>query len=135
MENKAAPPDTIRSGLQESADLKRIFSIIQSARADGREILVETEGLEILEAMGVATPHRQFVRDADEVSTVDLCAFPGERVVVKVVSPEIIHKSEAGGIVFVPKQPGAISEAIEKMMRTLAPHDVRGFLIGEFVPY
>ncbi len=135
MENKAAPPDTIRSGLQESADLKRIFSIIQSARADGREILVETEGLEILEAMGVATPHRQFVRDADEVSTVDLCAFPGERVVVKVVSPEIIHKSEAGGIVFVPKQPGAISEAIEEMMRTLAPHDVRGFLIGEFVPY
>lgn len=116
-------------------DLKRIKKILQSIRGEGREVLLETEGLEILKAMGICIPTYTFVKHVKEVSTIDLSTFPGEKVVVKVISPEILHKSEAGGIAFVSKDRSAITEVIKTMDQRFQGLDVKGFTIHQFIHY
>ena len=115
--------------------IEEIQTITNAARSDGREVLLEPEGLSILQAMDIPTPHHERVDDAAHVSTVDLSKYPGDKVVVKVVSPDILHKSEAGGVVIAPKDHAAIGDSITSMQETLSDHDVRGFLISEYVPY
>ncbi len=46
----------------------------------------------------------------------ELLALPGEKVVLKIVSPTIIHKTEVGGVRIVPKQPERIRSAIRRML-------------------
>jgi len=116
-------------------DQKAIQRLTTSARAEGREVLLESEGYEVLEAMGIPTPHHELIRDATEVPNVDLSTFPGDRVVVKVISPDILHKSEVGGVTVTPKNHEAIGEVIRAMQGALEGHDVRGLLLCEYVPY
>jgi acyl-CoA synthetase (NDP forming) len=116
-------------------DFDRIRSIVEGARADGRDTLLENEGLELLAAAGIAPPKHAAIVGADALPTLDLAAFPGDRVVVKVLSPDILHKSEVGGVVTMPRDREAIGAAIGEMGVRLRGNDVRGFLIIEHVAY
>jgi acyl-CoA synthetase (NDP forming) len=63
--------------------------------ADARVGLDENEAKESLEAYGIPTPRRLFISaDAAYPDIIDL-KFP---VAVKIVSPDIVHKTEAGGV-------------------------------------
>jgi acyl-CoA synthetase (NDP forming) len=95
----------------------------------------EVDGLAVLEAQGIPTPRRAFVRSAADVATLDLAAFPGTRVVVKVVSPEILHKSDAGGVAIVDRDRTAIANRIDAMSARFDGCDVRGYLVCAFVPH
>jgi len=79
-----------------------ITSILDSAKRAGRDVLLETEGISLLEALGFTVPKHVFIRGSADVPSVDLDLFTGENVVVKVISPEILHKSDVGGVAFVP---------------------------------
>ena len=114
-------------------DHKIIRKLVTSARAEGREVLLESEGYEILEATGIPTPHHDLVRDATEVPSVDLSNFPGDRVAIKVLAPDIVHKSELGGVTVTPRDPEAIGGAIRTMQAALERYDIRGFLLCEYV--
>ncbi len=116
-------------------DTDRIIEIIQIAKKESREFLWETEGLDILEAMGIKTPKRVFVKGSQDVAALVLAEFPGEQVVVKVVSPEILHKSDVGGVQFVPKEKTAIFNSIVELEKSFSDQEVRGYTINEFVPY
>lgn len=114
------------------ADLDRIRGIVATARATGRTSLLEPEGLALLAAAGIAVPHHVFVRDAAAVTTGLLAAFPGERVVVKVVAPAIAHKTDVGGVAIVAREPAAVAEAITRMHAVLGDR-ADGYTIGAFV--
>jgi acyl-CoA synthetase (NDP forming) len=116
-------------------DTKRIVEIIQTAKRERRVVLLETEGLDILEAMGIETPKRVFVRASQDVSAVELTDFPGDTVVVKVVSPEILHKSDVGGVKFVAKEKAEVLKSILSLEQSFQDKEIRGFTINEFVPY
>jgi acyl-CoA synthetase (NDP forming) len=116
-------------------DLDRIRSIVEGARADGRDVLLENEGLELLAAAGIDTPRYAAIAGVDALPALDLAAFPGDRVVVKVLSPDILHKSEVGGIVTAPRDRESLGAAIREMDERLRSRDVRGFLIIEHVAY
>jgi acyl-CoA synthetase (NDP forming) len=113
--------------------IEEIQTIVAAARNDGRDILLETEGLQILRAMGIPTPHHDVVKDT--VSTLELSDFTGEKVVIKVVSPDILHKSDVGGVVIASREHEAIADSIVRMQKGLQGRDVRGFLVSEYVPY
>jgi len=70
--------------------------IVARAAGEKRDLL-ETEARELLAAHGVAVPPHVLVR-----STADVAAaarqFGDQPLAVKVVSPDILHKSEAGGV-------------------------------------
>ncbi len=97
--------------------------------------LTEDEGYRLLAGLGIRTPARRLVRDADEAAATDLDAFPGDRIVVKVVSAAIQHKTEHGGVAVVPKDPAAVRAAVDDMARRLTRFDPAGFLLVEQVAY
>ena len=80
-----------------------VSRLVSEARAEGRDVLLEHEGLDILRSIGIAVPEHQFLRSAHEAAGVDLSRFPGDRLVLKVVSPRILHKSDVDGVRIVPR--------------------------------
>jgi acyl-CoA synthetase (NDP forming) len=115
--------------------LEAISRIIATARAEGRRVLLETEGLDLLDALGITHPRYHFVHNASEARALDGARVPGDRVVVKVVSPTILHKSDVGGVVVVANDPARIGSAIGDMTSGLEDHPIVGFLVMEFIEH
>ncbi|MBU1339675.1 MAG: acetate--CoA ligase family protein, partial [Acidobacteria bacterium] len=78
-------------------DRKRIEAIFRVA-GGGR--LLEHQVYGLLEAMEIPTPRFFFIPRGEAVTKEDLTSIPSEQVVIKVVSPVIIHKSDVGGVRF-----------------------------------
>ncbi|HUW42323.1 MAG TPA: acetate--CoA ligase family protein [Rectinemataceae bacterium] len=114
-------------------DEKRISDIVQRVRAEGRDALTEVEGLGLLAALGLEAPRHHFVKGSAEVAA--LAPFPGERAVVKVISPEILHKTEVGGVAIVPNTKEEIRKAMAAMEAKFTSQRVDGYTVNEFVPY
>lgn len=114
---------------------RTISSVLSAARRAGRQVLLEPEGYALLDAAGIRTPRHLFIRTSVEAAHVDTSSFTGSRLVVKVVSPEILHKSDVGGIAIVPNRPGEVRDAVRKMETRLGENAIEGFLLCEFVPY
>jgi acyl-CoA synthetase (NDP forming) len=70
--------------------------IFAAARAAGRTALSETAAKEVLAGAGFAVPRSVLGRDADHAAA--LAATLAAPLALKVVSPDIVHKSEAGGV-------------------------------------
>jgi len=114
-------------------DIARIRRILAAAR--GRSVLLETEGLEMLAALGIGAPAHVFVRNASEAASAETAALGGDRVVIKVISPQILHKSDVGGVKVVEHHREAIVAAIADMEARLGGQEIVGFTINQFVRY
>ena len=120
-----------------------VRGIVSRAMAEGRSALTELEGMDLLDAMGLATPRRLFVRDASEAGRAidrdgaagSAVGFPGDKVVVKVVSSAILHKTEVGGVRMARNSPVGVEAAIAEMEARFAGQAVEGYSINEFVPF
>lgn len=105
--------------------------IIAQARRAGRNALDEASGKALLSRFGLRTPR----------STVAVDAAAGRKAatgmtapfVVKVVSPDILHKSDAGGVALGLDDPGAVAEAIDRMaaLPAIAGARIDGWLVEE----
>jgi acetate---CoA ligase (ADP-forming) len=70
--------------------------IVARVRGEGREQLTELEALQLLDTYGVSTAAARLVTGADAaVAAADSLGFP---VVLKIVSPQVVHKSDVGGV-------------------------------------
>lgn len=114
-------------------DEKQIREITARARQEKRDALTELEGLSLLDAMGVPHAKNHFVKASGEVKAQKL--FDGPRAVVKVISPEILHKTEMGGVAIVENSHSAIEAAIKDMEGRFTQYDVHGYTINEFLPF
>ena len=114
--------------------IRAIRAIVAGARQEHRAALLEPEGLALLAAAGIAVPHWRFVRDVGELASVDLDAFPGDTVVVKVVSSGIVHKTEAGGVAIVAREMEAVAGAIEAMAARIGDA-ATGYLVAAHVAH
>src|ERR687887_710836 len=77
-------------------DQTAVRAILDQARAENRTALTAAEGKRICDAYGIPTPRDGIARSADEA--VALARDLGFPVVLKIVSPDILHKTEAGGV-------------------------------------
>jgi len=91
--------------------------LIESAALQGRDALHEHEVYALLAEAGLAVPQSVFVPADTLPCPGSIEAIPGDRVVLKVVCPEILHKTEAGGVAVVEKSHRAVCEALESMGR------------------
>jgi acyl-CoA synthetase (NDP forming) len=114
-------------------DSARIRRVIDAAR--GRAVLLETEGLEVVAALGIGAPTHVFVKSAGEAASADTTPLGGDRVVVKVISPQILHKSDVGGVRVVEHRREAIVATIADMEARLGGQEIVGFTINQFVRY
>ncbi len=87
---------TKRDTLQFAKDTSKVKSIFENVRKNGRSNLLEEEGYEVLEAYGFPTPKSILCTTEQECfNAVRQIGYP---LVMKIVSPDIIHKSDAGGV-------------------------------------
>jgi acyl-CoA synthetase (NDP forming) len=112
-----------------------VATLAARARSEGRDVLLEHEGYDLLDAAGVPTPRRIVVGSSAEAARADLGRLGGDRVVVKVLSPAIPHKSDVGGVAVAANRPEAVADAVRAMETRLGGHPIAGFLLCEFVRY
>jgi len=85
-------------------DFQTIESIVNAAWEQKRTSLYEHEVYEIIRASGaVRVPHSVFRTAGHAFTEQDLERLPGGRIVLKIVSPDLAHKSDVGGVRFVPR--------------------------------
>ena len=131
----ACAPAPRRDATRRPVDIERARAVLGAARFAGRSALLETEGLDLLDAIGIATPRRAFVSAGERLSTDALAALRGDRVVVKVVGESIAHKTELGGVAFVARDVAALDAGLAAMATRLAAQHVAGFLVEELVAH
>ncbi len=102
--------------MQLSIDFSAITRIFSAAYEQKRDYLFEYEVYELLALSGAETPPKTLViprnsRPSDE----DLALFHGEKIVLKIVSPTIVHKTEAQGVRIVPRIGEKVRAAVRRM--------------------
>jgi acetyltransferase len=70
--------------------------LLENARATGRTKLAEYEAKQVLSLAGLGTPRESLAASEDQaVACAERIGFP---VALKVSSPDILHKSDSGGV-------------------------------------
>ena len=112
----------------ETADQPPLQPVDEAAAATARRLLAEditpagrwlppNTIRALLTAYGIPTPQEAVARNAAEAAeAAEKMGFP---VALKVVSPDIAHKSDAGGVVLGLETAAAVAEAYEAMMARL----------------
>ncbi len=77
-------------------DVVAINKIIDGALKDGRTFLLANEGEAVMKAANISIPQSRIARSIDEA--VKFAEEIGYPVVMKVVSKDILHKSDVGGV-------------------------------------
>ena len=77
-------------------DKQKVRQILDSVKAAGRDSLTAPEGKLVCDAYGISVPKEGVATSAAEAQK--LASSMGFPVVMKIVSPDILHKTEAGGV-------------------------------------
>jgi acetyl coenzyme A synthetase (ADP forming)-like protein len=77
--------------------MSAVRKILDRAKAEARKALTAPEARGICEAYGITIPKEGVAKSAEEAGK--LAAEIGFPVVMKIVSPQILHKTEAGGVI------------------------------------
>jgi acetyltransferase len=122
---------------QLPADRKeRATAILETVKASGRTSLVETEARKILRCYGVDIPEDYLATTADEAAA--FYRKIGGKVVMKIVSPNILHKTDAGGVALNIDSEDKAREAFEQLMKNgrtyKADADIFGVMMTGMLP-
>lgn len=114
--------------MRERSGVKDIFA---NAIGEQRANLLETESRDILQEYGLPLPQAALICNVDEVSQ----AAPKIRYpqAMKVVCPDIIHKSDAGGIKLNLKNESQLSEAFEEIITNACKVTTRDRVLGTLI--
>ena len=107
------------------AEVRRI---LDSVKADGRTSLTAPEGKLVCDAYGIATPKEGVAKTAGEAAK--MAAAMGFPVVLKIVSPEILHKTEAGGVLVGIKSGEEADKGFATIMANAAKYNAKATLQG-----
>ncbi len=114
-------------------------AVLASAEAEGRTILLEHEVYLLLASAGIGVPAHRFVRSTDEVDATLCTGLASDEAVVKVSSPDLLHKSDVGGVIVCRNEPSAARAAVARVLaaaRVASPGArLEGALVVERVPF
>ena len=100
--------------MELSIDYSQIDRIFESAANSGRNQLYEYENYSLLAASGAeSVPRTRLWSPGARLANQDIESFPGQKVVLKIVSPFIVHKSDVGGVRVVEKTPGKVRSGLQ----------------------
>ena len=116
--------------------MTKTSEIISQVRREGRKALLETEAKTI--CMEYAIPVTTFKLAKTEREAATLAEQIGFPVVLKIVSPEIIHKSDAGGVMVNLKDAIEAQDAYRKILENAKKYNsearIKGVLVQEMAP-
>ncbi|MGB9676604.1 MAG: acetate--CoA ligase family protein [Candidatus Bathyarchaeales archaeon] len=106
-------------------------AIFNEARKTGRKHLLETEAKSVCLEYGI--PATEFKVAKNEVEALKFAEDIGFPVVLKIVSPDIIHKSDVGGVVVGLKTVDEVRSAYQQIMRNVKKHKADAKIVGVLV--
>ncbi len=117
-------------------DKESAREIIQSSLAAGKNYLGELAGIHLLKAYGFTVLPTVLAKDAQSaVAEAERIGYP---VAMKIVSPQIIHKSDAGGVKINLGDEGAVRKAFDDIIANAkafkADAQIEGVLIQQMAP-
>ena len=114
-----------------SIKFKSIETLLASARRNGRRNLTEPETKAILKLAGFSTPKEQLATNArDAMRVAGQIGFP---VVLKVVSPDLPHKSDIGGVRLDLHSKSAVRNAYHSILKDVRARSSRISIEGILV--
>ncbi|HAS90098.1 MAG TPA: CoA-binding protein, partial [Desulfovibrio sp.] len=103
--------------IENEISFEAINDLFCHADNEERDYLFEYEVYNLLANSGAESPPAvNLLRRGARFSDEELTSIPGEKAVLKIVSPTIIHKTEVGGVRIVKKEPSKIRSAVRGMM-------------------
>ncbi|MCA9188160.1 MAG: bifunctional acetate--CoA ligase family protein/GNAT family N-acetyltransferase [Planctomycetales bacterium] len=103
------------NGEKQVPDTTKAREVIEQASTSQREWLTEPEAKKVLEAYGIPTVRTLIATSSEEAA---VCAHQlGFPVAVKILSPDIVHKSDIGGVALDLDTPAAVTAAASRILR------------------
>ena len=127
-----SPPGKITKLNVNKAKAKKVFDKVKKEK---RPNLLEEEGQEILRAYGFPLPQSSLAKNENEA--VKIAKKIGHPVVMKIASPQIIHKSDAGGVKVNLTNDNEVKVAFKEIVKNAKKYnkkaEIKGVLIVEMV--
>jgi acetyl coenzyme A synthetase (ADP forming)-like protein len=102
--------------------------ILDTVKAEGRSALTAPEGKIVCDAFGIPVPQEGLAATADEAAS--LASKMGYPVVLKIVSPQILHKTEAGGVLVGLRSADDVAKGFSTIMANAKKYDPKANLQG-----
>jgi len=117
-------------------DLKSTKRVIDGAKADGRFAIGDAEAWGILTAYGLKIPRSELAKTSQEA--VEIAVDIGYPVVLKIASPDILHKTDVGGVKVGLESADQVRDAFDLMIyrteRFLPDAEIWGCQVQEMAP-
>lgn len=109
-------------------DKAKVRAILDAVKKEGRDALTAPEGKLVCDAYGINVPKEGVVASAAEASK--LAGSMGFPVVMKIVSPDILHKTEAGGVIVGVKSADEAATAYEQIIANAKKYKADAKIVG-----
>jgi len=120
-----------------AANKEAALKIINKVREDGRTSLTEIESKKIFNAYGMPVVQTHLaVTEDDAVKQAEEIGYP---VVLKIVSPDILHKSDAGGVKVNINDEAGVRESFQTIMKNAKANkvdaNIHGIVVQKMAPW
>jgi acyl-CoA synthetase (NDP forming) len=111
--------------------MKSVSGIFSQAVKDGRKNLLETEAKAVCRDYGIPVTKSELATNEQEAARLaEKIGFP---VVLKILSPDIIHKSDVGGVMINLKDEKEVRNAYQQIMKNVKNHNAKAKILGILV--
>lgn len=108
-----------------------ILGIIEKAKSEGRHVILENEARQIFAKIGLPVPKTALVKSAADARSFQ--EEVGTKVVMKLVSPEVIHKSDEGAVFVGIKTPEEVEETYNHLYTKFKDRSFQGVLMSQYI--
>ena len=117
-------------------DQEAVRTVLDQVKADGRSSLNAPEAKKVCDAYAIPVPKEGLATSADEA--VKLAGEIGYPAVLKIVSPDILHKTEAGGVLTGLEDAGAVAKGYDTIIANAKDYqagaDITGVQVQQMLP-
>jgi acyl-CoA synthetase (NDP forming) len=113
-----------------------VAEVIDRARNEGRTLLTEIESKQILAEAGIpVATAKPATTAAEAVTAAETSGYP---VVLKIISPDVTHKSDAGGVRLGLNSPAEVEDAFQRIVASVKAHEpnarIEGVAVQKMAP-
>lgn len=116
--------------------MTRTVNVFTQAKKEGRKYLLEPEAKALCQEYGIPVTKFKVATSVEEA--VKFAEGIGYPVVLKIVSPEVIHKFDVGGVVLNLKNASEVKDAYDRIIKSVKEHKpeakIVGILVQEMAP-
>ena len=119
---------TVTKDQSIDVDQATVREVLDAVRDDGRSALSAPEAKQVCDAYGIAVPREALATSAEQA--VQLAREIGFPVVLKIVSPQILHKTEAGGVLVGLSSAEAVRDGYDRIVANAQAYDADAEVTG-----